>query len=132
MVKFVMEKTQRSRPIILTLEFSEEIRKEELFQNEVIRPIIKMLNDVLIAYFRDYIAVKKLAFSLLSEKEKNDFIESAFNKDIPFRSETRGLIIGHFSTDEFMTYTEIKRGTNKRINNIVKERIRSKIKELSE
>ncbi|EPR66012.1 hypothetical protein ADICYQ_4956 [Cyclobacterium qasimii M12-11B] len=99
--------------------------KEESFQNSVIRPVIKMLHDLLAVHFKHYMATKKLEFSQLSEKEKTNFIESSFNKDMAFRSEIRGLVIGHFSTEEFLLYATMQRGINKRINTILKERISS-------
>jgi hypothetical protein len=61
----------------------------------------------------------------LSEKEKTEFIESSFNKDMSFRNEIRGLVIGHFTPEEFLLYATMQRGMNKRINAILKERISS-------
>lgn len=121
-----------SRPTIPTLEFPEGMSKEESFQNDVIRPVIKMLHDLLMSHFKQYIATKKLQFRLLSEKEKTDFIESSFNRDMAFRSEIRGMVIGHFSTEEFLQYSTMQRGINKRINTILKERISSNREHLTE
>ena len=119
------KKPENSRPIIPTLKFPKGMSEEETFQNEVIRPVIKMLHELLMAYFGHYIATKKLPFSQLSEKEKAVFIENSFNKDLSFRNEIRGLIIGNFTPEEFLLYTSMQRGMNKRINAILKERISS-------
>ncbi|WP_339925202.1 hypothetical protein [uncultured Cyclobacterium sp.] len=119
------EKLESSRPTIQNLSFPKGIGKEELFQNLVIRPVVKLLHDLLMVHFKQYLTTKKIAFSQLSEKEKTNFIESSFNKDLTFRSEIRGLVIGHFSTDEFLLYATMQRGLNKRINSILKERINS-------
>ncbi|WP_040417430.1 hypothetical protein [Cyclobacterium qasimii] len=116
---------EASRPILPNLAFPKGMSKEESFQNSVIRPVIKMLHDLLAVHFKHYMATKKLEFSQLSEKEKTNFIESSFNKDMAFRSEIRGLVIGHFSTEEFLLYATMQRGINKRINTILKERISS-------
>jgi len=121
-----MNKThENSRPTIPTLEFPENMSEEEAFQNAVIRPVIKMLHDLLMVHFKHYLATKKLQFSHLSEKEKTEFIESSFNKDMSFRNEIRGLVIGHFTPEEFLLYATMQRGMNKRINAILKERISS-------
>ncbi|MDN3686587.1 glyoxalase [Cyclobacterium jeungdonense] len=132
-VKLVMDKTQEySRPTIPTLEFSKGMSEEEVFQNAVVRPVIKMLHDLLLAYFKHFIATKKLQFSQLSEKEKTNFIESSFHKDIAFRNEIRGLVIGHFSTAEFLLYAAMQHEINRSINTILKERISSNRESLLE
>lgn len=119
------KKNAYSRPAIPTLEFTEGMSEEEVFQNGVVRPVIKMLHGLLLAYFRHYIVVEKIDFSRLSEKEQTDFIESAFNKDMAFRSELRGMVIGHFSTEEYLLYSGMQREINRRINTILKERLSS-------
>lgn len=42
-----------------------------------------------------------------------------------FRSELRGMVIGHFSTEEYLLYSGMQREINRRINTILKERISS-------
>jgi hypothetical protein len=117
----------QSRPEIPSIKITEEMSKEEHFQNNVLRPIIKMKHDLLIAHFINYVASKKVLWQELTDIRKIDFIEHSFNRDLSFRSEMRGLVISHFSMDEYDQYSKIARGSNKRINTIIKQRIISNL-----
>ena len=70
------------RPVIEGLVSANKITSEELFQNETLRPIIKMQHDLLLAYFKEYILSKKCKFNELGELKQLDFISAAFQKDI--------------------------------------------------
>jgi hypothetical protein len=119
------------RPEITAVKITADISKEENFQNKVLRPIIKMKHDLLMAHFTNYVASKKIRWQELTDVRKIDFIESVFNRDISFRSEMRGLVISHFSKDEYDQYAKIARGSNKRINTIIKQRIKSNLDALN-
>ena len=58
------------------------------------------------------------------------FIENSLSKDIAFKSEIKGMIIGQFTEDEFEFYTTISSDVNKRIINLLKERLLTSITEL--
>ena len=119
-----MKKDQvQSRPNIPALEITETMSKVERFQNSVLRPIIKMKHELLIAHFKNYFASKKIRWTELPDARKIDFIERAFTRDLALRSETRGLVIGHFTLEEYHHYKKIVRDSNKRVNNMIKERI---------
>ncbi|NEW80636.1 MAG: glyoxalase [Gelidibacter sp.] len=120
-----IKKDIKSRPIINKALVSEIMTSDEKFQNATLRPIIKMKHELLIAYFEHYLAIQKFDFNELSELKKIAFIERAFSKDIQFRSEVKGMIIGHFTLEEFSMYKNFLKESNKRILNIVKERVLS-------
>ena len=60
------------------------------------------------------------------------FIENAIQKDIKFRNSLKGIIIGQFTLEEYATYIENSSALNKRMMNIVKERLQSNIQLLEE
>lgn len=113
------------RPIIEKAIVSEKMTAVEKFQNSCLRPIIKMKHELLIAYFNHYLAIQKFDFKNFSEVKKNEFIENAFSKDNQFKNEIKGIIIGHFTLDEFEIHKTFFKETNKRILTMVKERILS-------
>jgi hypothetical protein len=119
------------RPEITAVKITAEISKEEHFQNKVLRPIIKMKHDLLMAHFTNYVASKKIRWQELTDVRKIDFIESVFTRDLSFRSEMRGLVISHFSKGEYDQYAKIARGSKKRINTIIKQRIISNLDALN-
>lgn len=111
------------RPVIPKAKVNTETSQEESFQNTVLRPIVKMKHDLLIKYMKHYIINKNQDFTLLNQEKKLQYLSSCFEKDQTLRSELRGLIIGHFTVEEYERYSEINNAINKRIANIIKERM---------
>lgn len=112
-----------SRPTIEKALVSEKMTAVEKFQNTTLRQIIKMKHELLIAYFNHYLSIQKFDFNDLSELKKIEFIEHTFSKDSQCKNEIKGMIIGHFTLDEFSIYKNFIKESNKRILNMVKERI---------
>jgi len=117
------KKEVNSRPTIEKALVSEKMTAVEKFQNTTLRQIIKMKHELLIAYFNHYLASQKFDFKVLSELQKIEFIERTFSKDSQCKNEIKGMIIGHFTLDEFSIYKNITKESNKRILSMVKERI---------
>ncbi|SDS52738.1 hypothetical protein SAMN04487764_2422 [Gillisia sp. Hel1_33_143] len=117
----------KARPIITSAKVSDNMSLEEQFQNKTLRPIAKLQNDLLIEVFRNYIKKHKNAFHNFSIEKKFLFIENAIQRDIKFRNSLKGIIIGQFTIDEYLTYIENSSALNKRMMNLVKERILSNI-----
>jgi len=118
------------RPVIKGINSILNKSLEEDFQNKTLRPIIKMQHDLLVAYFKAYLIVKKCKFESLSKEQQGNYITTAFKKDSAFKLELRGLIIGHFTTDEFAIYSKHKSDFNKRILAMIQQRIISVIEEI--
>ena len=51
------------------------------------------------------------------------YIENAIHKDMKFRNSLKGMIIGQFTTEEYSLYIQNSSALNKRMMNIVKERL---------
>ena len=115
------------RPELPNVILSETMSKDERFQNETIRPIIKLQHDLLIEVFKNYMAKHKNVFYELSLQKQLDYLENAIHKDMKFRNSVKGMVIGQFTVEEYAIYTENSSALNKRIMNIVKERFISNI-----
>lgn len=100
---------------------------EELFQNEVIRPILKLQNDLFIASFLNYISKYKRDFYAKSVESKLAVIENAIQKDIKFRNALKGMVIALFTTDEYALYIQNSSSLNKRMMNLLIERLKSQV-----
>jgi hypothetical protein len=100
---------------------------EQLFQNEVLRPILKVQNDLFIASFTNYINKNKKEFYNLPVEKKLLTIENAIQKDIKFRNSLKGIIIGLFTLDEFDAYIKTSSSLNKRMMNLLIERLKSQV-----
>lgn len=100
---------------------------EESFQNEVLRPILKLQNDLFIASFVNYIDENKVDFNSKTIEAKLAVIDNAIQKDIKFRNEMKGIIVGLFTIDEYSIYTKNASNINKRIKNMLLERLKSQV-----
>ena len=118
---------QSIRPIIKNISNIENKSQQERFQNEVLRPIIKLQHDLIVVFFENHTLQKKLIFSDLNAVKKSELIVSVFNKDSQFKIELRGLIIGLFTIEEFTIYQNMSSEINKRIYTMIKERLLSTI-----
>lgn len=108
-----------------------ETSTEEFFQNETLRPIMKLQNDLLLAFFQNYILKSKVNFSQFSSEKKLNFIENAIKKDIKFRNSLKGMVIGFFTLEEYNRYIVNSTALSKRITNLLVERISSQIQLLT-
>ncbi|WP_370214275.1 glyoxalase [Mesoflavibacter profundi] len=116
-----------ARPVIESIVLNEHMSNDERFQNETLRPIIKLQNDLLIEVFKNYIAKHKNVFYQLTLEKRLNYIENAIHKDIKFRNSLKGMIIGQFTVLEYSIYTKNSSALNKRMMTIVKQRLQSNI-----
>jgi hypothetical protein len=100
---------------------------DEKFQNETLRPILKLQNDLFIAVFINHISKHKNDFYTYSVEKKLLFIENSIQKDIKFRNALKGMVIGLFTTDEYATYIKNSSALNKRMMNMLIERLKSHV-----
>ncbi|WP_203295709.1 glyoxalase [Luteirhabdus pelagi] len=115
------------RPEIPSARVNDKMTSAEYFQNNTLRPIAKLQDGLLLAAFRNYVRKHKNVFYDLSLEKRLDYIENAIHKDMKFRNSLKGMIIGQFTIDEYETYIEDSSALNKRMMNIVKERLKSNI-----
>ncbi len=115
------------RPDILTTTINKNMSDDERFQNVTLRPIIKLQHNLFIEVFKNYINKHKNVFYELSLENKLNYVENTIHKDMKFRNSVKGMIIGQFTTDEYKLYIQNSSALNKRIMNIVKERLLSNI-----
>lgn len=112
------------RPEIPTAKITPDMSKDEQFQNGTLRPIIKFQNPLLIEAFKNYIIKHKNAFYEMSIEKRLDYIENAIQKDIKFRNSLKGMVIGQFTVEEYMAYIQNSSALNKRMMNMVVERLK--------
>ena len=111
------------RPEIPNAKIVNNMSHDEVFQNATLRPIIKMQNDLFVLVFKNYIQKHKNVFYDLSLEKKMNYIENTIHKDMKFRNSVKGMIIGQFTEEEYETYIKNSSALNKRMMNIVKEKL---------
>lgn len=115
------------RPKLPNVNIHDGMSADERFQNLILRPIIKFQNDLLIAVFKNYIVKHKSVFYDLSLDKRILYVENAIQKDMKFRNALKGMVIGLFTAEEYDLYIKNSSALNKRMMNIVKQRLVSQI-----
>lgn len=115
------------RPEIASAKLHPGMSSEEYFQNKTLRPIAKLQNDLLVAAFQNYCRKHKNVFYDLPIEKRMDYIENAIHKDMKFRNSLKGILIGQFTLAEYDLYIQNSSALNKRMMNIVKERLKNNI-----
>tara|TARA_R110000868_G_scaffold4211_10_gene26579 strand:+ start:37991 stop:38398 length:408 start_codon:yes stop_codon:yes gene_type:complete len=124
------ERTQnliKIRPEIVSARITEHMSAEEYFQNKTLRPVLKLQNPLLLVVFKNYITKHKNNFYTLTLEKRFEYIENAIQKDIKFRNSLKGIIIGLFTIDEYALYIQNSSSLNKRMMNMVVERLKDQI-----
>ena len=111
------------RPEISSAKIVEATSSFEAFQNQVIRPILKFQNDLLIEVFLSRIKTKNRDLSALSFTEKQEIIITQFKTNTTLKQMLLGCVIGLLSTEEFNYYNFNTSNINKRIFSMLKERL---------
>ena len=113
------------RPIIPSAQVNDTMSADEQFQNGTLRPVVKLQNDLLVEAFRNYITKHKNVFYNLTIERRMEYIANAIQKDIKFRNSLKGMVIGQFTLEEYRTYIQNSSALNKRMMNLVRERLQS-------
>jgi hypothetical protein len=100
---------------------------DEFFQNQTLRPILKLQNDLFLEIFANYIIKSKTDFHHFSIDKKIKFIENSIQKDMKFRNTLKGVIIGLFSLEEFAHYIQNASPLNKRMMGMLIERLKTQV-----
>lgn len=100
---------------------------EEIFQNRTLRPILKLQNDLFIQVFINYAVKQKNVFFSLTPEKKMAYIENVIHRDIKFRNSLKGMIIAFFTLEEYAEYIQISSNLNKRMMNMLIDRLKNQI-----
>ena len=101
---------------------------DERFQNETLRPILKLQNPLFLSVFTNYFEKRKGVFYNLSLEKRITYIKNSLIKDQKFRSYLIGLIIGHFTIAEYQKYSLNSSSLNKRIIKMLIQRLQNQVK----
>ncbi len=99
----------------------------EQFQNKTIRPILKLLNNTIIAFSKEFIASQEIKLENKSTIEIDKIIQTLYKKHPTFKVYLVGMVISYLSEQELTIYLQNQKEINKRINILMEERLRSQI-----
>ena len=106
---------------------TEQSSVDEIFQNKTLRPILKLQNDLFIEVVKNQISKHKTDFYHFPVEKKMAYIEHIIKSEVKFRNSMKGIIISLFTIDEYNTYIKNSSSLNKRMMNMLIERIKNQI-----
>ena len=121
------EKLLQQRPQIPSSKIHDNMSREEYFQNAVLRPVLKLQNELFIVVYMNYIRKHKNVFHDLSLPKKMQYIENSVQRDVKFRNNLKGIILVQLTVEEFEVYAENSSALNKRMMNLLIERLKDQI-----
>lgn len=99
----------------------------EQFQNQTLRPILKFQHELLVAAFRAYIDKRHGVFFQLSAKDRVEWIKHSLQKDQSLRNTLTGMIIGHFSLEEWDSFQANETEHSRRLTQMLIQRLQSAV-----
>ena len=110
----------KPRPLLSLKKANSE---EEIFQNEILRPILKLQHDLIITLAQEFLKSRNITWEKVKEKDPFQWLNINIKRDIPFKNQLIGMVIGQFSKNELDEYLTFQKEMNKRIINMMTERI---------
>ncbi|MDP4810822.1 MAG: hypothetical protein NWQ18_12875 [Saprospiraceae bacterium] len=110
----------KSRPELFLKKANSE---EEIFQNETLRPILKLQHELIITLALEFLKSRNITWEKVKEKDPFQWLNTNIKRDIPFKNQLIGMVIGQFSKNELDEYLTFQKEMNKRIINMMTERI---------
>ena len=121
------EPRKRLRPEIPHINSAAATNPAEQFQNETLRPILKLQNGLLVEVFHHYFKKRKNVFYDLSKSKKERYIQQALQKDLKFRNFLIGLISGHFTVEEWNRYRLLENELSRRVTAMLIKRMQDQL-----
>lgn len=114
-----------ARPSIPTIIEENSVSRAERFQNQTLRPILKLQHDLLVALFRQYIRKRKNKFYELPTKQRPEYIEHSVRQDLKFKNLLLGTVIGQFTLEEYELFLKEEKELTRRITSLLVQRLQS-------
>jgi hypothetical protein len=119
------EDLAKLRPKIKTIQQDLNTSETEQYQNDTLRPILKFQHDILLCLFHASLTKNKAHFTEVSLEEKEEKLNQIFKKDLSFKNQSIGAVIGMLTLKEYEVYTSDTAAYNRRIVTMLKQRIMS-------
>ena len=100
------------------------------FQNDILRPILKFQNSIILAQFKQYLLKFKPAFNAYNSQVQKNYIQDVLKSDSRIKNSLIASVISVMTLDEYFYYCENKNEINKRIVVLLTKRIQDQLEML--
>lgn len=97
----------------------------EQFQNDTLRPVLKLQHDTLIASWHRYAEEQKGTFYKLNRPEQETYLRAAIQTNRAYRNFVLGLVCGVFTKVEWEAFRQNEKELTRRIMTMLTERLLS-------
>ena len=97
------------------------------FQNATLRPILKLQNELVLQMFNHYLDKHRGSFLQLPHAKQLDFIANSIRSDLRLRNMLTGVIIGHFTKNEWDLFATQEQEITRRIADLLIQRIKDQV-----
>ena len=99
------------------------VMPNENFQNTTLRPILKLQHAIILSVFVNFCKKQKIVISSIKQEEFLYTVAQIIKKNAVLRNQYIGVVIGQFTAAEFAVYIKEDTEFNKRILNMIGQRI---------
>lgn len=118
-----MDSKKSLRPTIPSAKVNDVMSPEEQFQNTVLRPIIKLQHQSIIALFNNYLQHSDFDINKFDAPKKLEFLKTVASRNQHLRNQYIGMIIGLFTEEEMSVYLNNMGEYSRRIMQMISQRI---------
>ncbi len=117
----------KGRPEIPSIQNTTKTLDIEVFQNKVLRPILKLQNTIFVSVFLDELRRKKQDFTTFNSEDKHKAIQRHLNTNSSLKQRFLGIVMGLFTNTEMDFYQRHMSAINKRIFSMLKIRLEDQL-----
>lgn len=99
----------------------------EQFQNTTLRPVLKLQNELLLAIFHDYLTKRKSTFAQMAPTDQLAYIDHSVRQDQKFRNLLVGVVLGHFTADEWAAFRQDEAELTRRLVTMLIQRLQQQL-----
>lgn len=111
------------RPELLNIVKGSEISEIELFQNEVLRPILKFQSEVFTTLFISNLKKRDVDFAKMNLNGRIAHVTNVIQKDLGLRNVLIGMVLGLLTVEEIEQYYQYETEYRRRISKMVIDRL---------
>lgn len=124
------DKLRQVRPV-LNLDTSESSPIER-FQNETLRPILKLLNPTIVRLVAARLARYGVGFANMDRVDQRDRLRNLLKEDARLKQTLLGMVVGHLTEDELAVYLDHEDEVRRRCVPMLLARAQDQINTISE
>jgi len=118
------------RPELPSVAKGVDISEIELFQNEVLRPILKFQNEVLTTIFVSNLKKRDVDFTKMNLNGRIEYVTNVIQKDLGLRNVLIGIVLGLLTVEEIVPYYQHETEYRRRISKMIIDRLADQLTNL--